>query len=106
MFISVPSRLSVVERVLSESVFRTISSYFDSFSPDFVSDKVCFEASSFSLLVREVKEFISETPMGVHKTKMKEHLTNFTMVRHSNKQKQKMQITLRRFSPKAASISR
>ena len=40
----------------------------------------------------QVKEFISETPMEVHKT-VKEQLTNFTMVRHSNKQKLQMQTT-------------
>ena len=30
------------------------------------------------VLSREVKEFISETPMGVHETSVKEHLTNFS----------------------------
>ena len=36
----------------------------------------------------QVTEFISEAPMGVHETSIKEHLTNFTTVRHANKQKQ------------------
>ena len=34
---------------------------------------------------------MSEMPMGVHETSMKEHLTNFTMVRHSNKPKYQLE---------------
>ena len=34
----------------------------------------------------QVKEFISETPKGIHETSIKEHLANFAMVRHGNKQ--------------------
>ena len=30
------------------------------------------------VLSRQVKEFISETPMGVHETSVKEHVTNFS----------------------------
>ena len=37
------------------------------------------------------EEFMSEMPMGVHETSMKEHLTNFTMVRHSNKPKYQLE---------------
>ena len=34
----------------------------------------------------QVKEFISETPKGIHETTIKKHLANFAMVRHGNKQ--------------------
>ena len=43
----------------------------------------------------QVKELISETQMGVHDTSMKDHLTNFKMIRHGNKQKMQMHTTKR-----------
>ena len=44
------------------------------------------------------EEFMSEMPMGVHETSMKEHLTNFTMVRHSNKPKYHYQLEKNKLS--------
>ena len=38
----------------------------------------------------QIKYFISETPVRVHETSVKEHLTNFTTVRHGNKHKMQM----------------
>ena len=35
----------------------------------------------------EVKEFIPETPVEVHATSVKKNLTNFTKVRHGNRQR-------------------
>ena len=46
-----------------------------------------------------VKEFISQTPMGVHETSIKEHLTNFTTVRHGNKQKKANAYNKRKQTP-------
>ena len=37
----------------------------------------------------------SKTPMGVHETSMKEHLTNFTVIRRGNKRNMEMHTTKR-----------
>ena len=39
------------------------------------------------LIITKSSSFISETPVGVHETSMKEHLANSTLVRHGNKHK-------------------
>ena len=51
------------------------------------------KGSVSALFGSQVKLFISETPVGVHEASMKEHLTNFAMVRHGSKHKMQMHTT-------------